>query len=113
MTAAEMSTLAENNIPLKVLLLNNGGFGMVRQWQELFYDENYSSVFLGNTIDWPMLAQALGIKGMQAIDPDLLEGQMQEWLDFPGPALLEVKIAETENCYPMIPAGAAARDMIG
>ena len=70
-------------------------------------------VFLGDTIKWPMLAQALGIQGMQAVDPRFLTQQMKEWLETPGPALLEVKISQTENCYPMIPAGAAARDMIG
>ena len=113
MTAAEMSTLAENNIPLKILLLNNGGFGMVRQWQELFYGENYSSVSLGETIQWPLLAQALGIHGMTVSDPGQLEQAMVEWLAQPGPALLEVRVVENENCYPMIPAGAAARDMIG
>jgi acetolactate synthase-1/2/3 large subunit len=113
MTCIEMSTLAENNIPLKVLLLNNGGFGMVRQWQELFYEENYSSVSLGETIQWPLLAQALGIHGMSVSDPRQLEQAMVEWLAQPGPALLEVRVVENENCYPMIPAGAAARDMIG
>ena len=113
MSAIEMSTLAENKIPLKILLLNNGGFGMVRQWQELFYQENYSAIFLGETIQWPLLAQALGIHGAQVSDPDELESAMQSWLDQPGPALLEVRVVENENCYPMIPAGAAARDMIG
>jgi len=113
MTAVEMSTLAENNIPLKILLINNGGFGMVRQWQELFYDENYSSVFLGETIQWPLLARALGIHGASVYNPDELEKEIQDWLSHPGPALLEVRVVENENCYPMIPAGAAARDMIG
>jgi len=86
---------------------------MVRQWQELFYEENYSSVSLGETIQWPLLAQALGIHGMSVSDPRQLEQAMVEWLAQPGPALLEVRVVENENCYPMIPAGAAARDMIG
>lgn len=113
MTAMELSTIAENRVPVKVVIINNGGYGMVRQWQEMFYDENYSSVSLGETINWPALSESLGVKGMSVSSPDELTESLRSLLTLAGPGLLEVKVDPQENCFPIIPPGAAARDMIG
>jgi acetolactate synthase-1/2/3 large subunit len=113
MTCQELATAVRHDIPIKVFLMNNGYFGMVRQWQELFWDGRYSSVEMGPSPDWPKLAEAFGCKGMMVDDKNEVEGAMREALDTEGPVLLDVRVTKEENCYPMIPAGAAARDMVG
>ena len=93
--------------------MNNGYLGMVRQWQELFWDRRYSQVDMGTTPDWVKLAEAYGATGMRATKKEDLVGQMKEALDTDGPVVLDVQVTKEENCYPMIPAGQAARDMVG
>jgi acetolactate synthase I/II/III large subunit len=113
MVCQEFATAAFHDIPVKVFLMNNGYMGMVRQWQELFWDRRYSSVEMGPSPDWVKLAEAFGWTAMRATDKDELEGQMKEALEADGPVLLDVHVSKEENCFPMIPAGAAARDMVG
>ena len=113
MVCQEFATAAAHNIPVKVFLMNNGHFGMVRQWQELFWEERYKSVEMGASPDWAKLAEAFGWKGMMCDRKGDLPGAMREALDHDGPVLLDVRVTQNENCYPMIPAGAAARDMVG
>jgi acetolactate synthase I/II/III large subunit len=113
MTCQEMATAAHHDIPVKIFLMNNGHFGMVRQWQELFWDKRYSSVEMGPSPDWPKLAEAFGWAGMEVSDKSQLRDAMRTTLETDGPALLDVRVTKDENCYPMIPAGAAARDMVG
>ena len=113
MVCQEFATAAALDIPVKVFLMNNGHFGMVRQWQELFWDERYKSVEMGPSPDWVKLAEAFGWKGMLCDQKDELGGAMKDALDHDGPVLLDVRVTQNENCYPMIPAGAAARDMVG
>ena len=113
MTCQELATAVRHEIPVKVFLMNNGYFGMVRQWQELFWDGRYSSVEMGPSPDWAKLADAFGAKGMQVDDKSEVEGAMRDALATEGPVLLDVRVTKEENCYPMIPAGAAARDMVG
>ncbi len=113
MTCQELATAVRHEIPVKVFLMNNGYFGMVRQWQELFWDKRYSSVEMGPSPDWPKLADAFGATGMMVDDKGEVEGAMREALETEGPVLLDVRVDQEENCYPMIPAGAAARDMVG
>jgi acetolactate synthase I/II/III large subunit len=113
MTCQEMATAAHHDIPVKVFLMNNGHFGMVRQWQELFWDKRYSSVEMGPSPNWPALADAFGWKGMQVTDKNEVRDAMRTALETDGPVLLDVHVAKDENCFPMIPAGAAARDMVG
>jgi acetolactate synthase I/II/III large subunit len=112
MNSQEFATAAANNIPVKVFLMNNFFFGMVRQWQELFWDGRYSAVHQ-ELPDWVKLADAYGATGMRATDKTTLVDQMREALETPGPVLLDVHVTKEENCYPMIPAGQAARDMVG
>jgi acetolactate synthase-1/2/3 large subunit len=113
MVCQELATAAVHDIPVKVFLMNNGYMGMVRQWQELFWDGRYSSVELGDSPDWVKLAEAFGWSGMRCDDKRELTGAMRTALETDGPVLLDVHVDRTENCFPMIPAGAAARDMVG
>jgi acetolactate synthase-1/2/3 large subunit len=113
MTCQELATAVRHEIPVKVFLMNNGYFGMVRQWQELFWDKRYTAVEMGPSPDWPALANAFGATGMRVDDAAEVEGAMRDALATEGPVLLDVHVAKEENCYPMIPAGAAARDMVG
>jgi acetolactate synthase I/II/III large subunit len=112
MNSQEFATAVANDIPVKVFLMNNFFFGMVRQWQELFWDRRYSAVHQ-ELPDWVKLAEAYGATGMRATDKTKLLDQMREALATPGPVLLDVHVTKEENCYPMIPAGQAARDMVG
>jgi acetolactate synthase-1/2/3 large subunit len=113
MTCQELATCVTEEIPVKVFLMNNGYMGMVRQWQELFWDRRYSSVEMGPSPDWVKLAEAFGATGMRCEDAADLEPTMVKALEMDGPVLLDVRVSKEENCFPMIPAGAAARDMVG
>jgi acetolactate synthase-1/2/3 large subunit len=113
MVCQEMATAKAHEIPVKVFLMNNGYMGMVRQWQELFWDRRYKSVEMGDSPDWVKLAEAFGWTGMRCTDKGELDDAMQSALESDGPVLLDVHVTKEENCFPMIPAGAAARDMVG
>src|SRR5881227_618361 len=114
MTSQELATAVSEDIAVKVFIMNNGYLGMVRQWQELFWDKRYSAVDMGTTTpDWVKLAEAYGAKGMRATEKGTLVEQMREAILADGPVVLDVQVTREENCYPMIPAGQAARDMVG
>ena len=113
MTCQELATAVEHDIDVKVFIMNNGYLGMVRQWQELFWDKRYSAVDMGSSPDWVKLAEAFGARGMRVDQDDEIEDAMREAIDTEGPVVLDVHVRKEENCYPMIPAGAAARDMVG
>src|SRR3954453_19183272 len=112
MTSQELATCVSEGVPVKVFLMNNFYFGMVRQWQGLFWGKRYSAVVQEGP-DWVKLAEAYGAKGMRATEKESLVDQMREAIETPGPVLLDVHVTKEENCYPMIPAGEAARDMVG
>ena len=113
MNIQELATAVEHQIPVKIFLMNNGYMGMVRQWQELFWNERYHSVKMGASPDWAKLADAFGATGMMVDDKAEMETAMRDALATEGPVLLDVRVAPEENCFPMIPAGAPAREMIG
>ncbi|HEX8066372.1 MAG TPA: biosynthetic-type acetolactate synthase large subunit [Thermoleophilaceae bacterium] len=113
MTSQELATAVTEDIPVKVFIMNNGYLGMVRQWQELFWDKRYSAVDMGSSPDWVKLAEAYGAKGMLATDKDTLVEQMRAALAEDGPVVMDVRVTKEENCYPMIPAGQPAREMVG
>jgi acetolactate synthase-1/2/3 large subunit len=113
MTVQELATCVTEQIPVKVFLMNNGYLGMVRQWQELFWDRRYSQVEMGASPDWVKLADAFGALGMRVTDKGDLVEAFQTALAADGPVLVDVHVTKEENCYPMIPAGQAARDMVG
>jgi acetolactate synthase-1/2/3 large subunit len=113
MTVQELATAVSNDVPVKVLLMNNGHYGMVRQWQELFWDSKHVAIEMGESPDWVKLADAFGCAAARVDDKADLDQAISDTLAEEGPALLDVRVDPTENCYPMIPAGAAARDMVG
>jgi acetolactate synthase I/II/III large subunit len=113
MNMQEMATCVEGNIPIKVFIMNNGYLGMVRQWQELFWDGRYSHVEMGQSPDYVKLAEAYGATGLRFEDKHTLVDDMRQALNTEGPVLVDVRVTKEENTYPMIPAGQAARDMVG
>jgi acetolactate synthase I/II/III large subunit len=113
MNCQEFATAVEHDIDVKVFIMNNGYLGMVRQWQELFWDKRYSGVDMGSSPDWVKLAEAFGATGMRVDADDEMDDAMRQAIETEGPVVLDVRVRREENCYPMIPAGAAARDMVG
>jgi acetolactate synthase-1/2/3 large subunit len=113
MNCQELATAVEHEIDVKVFIMNNGYLGMVRQWQELFWDKRYSGVEMGKSPDWVKLAEAFGATGMRVDTDDGVEDAMRQAIETDGPVVLDVQVRKEENCYPMIPAGGAARDMVG
>jgi len=112
MTNQEIATAVQYNIPLKVLIMNNGYLGMVRQWQELFYDRTYSEVDLSVAPDFVKLAEAFGVGGYRAEKPNELRHVLKAWLGHPGVAVLDAVVAQEENVFPIVPAGADAHQMM-
>ncbi|HEV3035542.1 MAG TPA: biosynthetic-type acetolactate synthase large subunit [Solirubrobacteraceae bacterium] len=113
MNAQEFATCAQNEIPIKVFIMNNGYLGMVRQWQELFWDGKYSHVDMGEFPDFVKLAEAYGVTGMRFSDKTTLVEDCKRAIATDGPVLVDVRVTREENTYPMIPAGQAAREMVG
>jgi acetolactate synthase-1/2/3 large subunit len=113
MNSQELATCTQNGIDVKVFIMNNGYLGMVRQWQELFWDGRYSHVDMGSWPDFVKLAEAYGATGMRLDDKATLVEGMREAIATPGPVVVDVRVAAEENVYPMISPGQAARDMVG
>ncbi len=113
MNAQELATCAQERIPVKVFVMNNGYLGMVRQWQELFWDGRYSHVDMGEFPDFVKLAEAYGCAGVRLSDKATLVQDMRSAIEIDGPVLVDVRVTREENTYPMIPAGHAAREMVG
>jgi acetolactate synthase-1/2/3 large subunit len=113
MNAQELATCAQNKIPIKVFIMNNGYLGMVRQWQELFWDGRYSHVDMGEFPDFVKLAEAYGVTGMRLEDKGTLVEDFKRAIATEGPVLVDVRVTREENTYPMIPAGKPAREMVG
>ena len=111
MTIQELGTIMETGAPVKIILLNNNFLGMVRQWQELFFHERYSSTPMRNP-DYMKIASAYGIKGRSVYLRDQLDGAIKEMLQTEGPYLLEVGVIEKGMVYPMTPAGATVTNML-
>lgn len=110
MTMQELGTIMQEHLPVKVIVLNNEHLGMVRQWQELFFKERYSSVHMENP-DFVTLAAAYGIPAQKVTDRKDLNLTLNELLSAPGPYLLDVRVQKEENVFPMIPAGAAVDEV--
>jgi acetolactate synthase I/II/III large subunit len=113
MNMQELATCAQEDIPIKVFIMNNGYLGMVRQWQELFWDKRYSQVEMGQWPDFVKLAEAYGATGMRFEDKNTLVDDMKQALATDGPVLVDVRVTREENTFPMIPAGQPARNMVG
>ncbi len=111
MNIQELATCVDENIPVKIFLMNNGYMGMVRQWQQLFWDRRYSAVQMGGSPDWVKLAEAFGATGLRVEDAADLEDTMRKAIEVEGPALVDIRVTQEENVYPMIAPGNPAREM--
>ena len=112
MNIQELATVVQNKLPVKVVILNNGHLGMVRQWQELFYNRNYSHTNMEAQPDFVKLAEAYGAEGYRISKPEELEDVLRKALTSPNPAFIDVMVEREENVYPMVPAGAALDEML-
>ena len=113
MTLCEIATAVIHKLPIKILVLNNHYLGMVRQWQELFFENRESGVDLEGNPDFVKLAEAYGCKGINIKRPADVKKKLQEALDYnDGPVLINAECVKTDNVFPMIPAGAALEDML-
>ena len=114
MNIQELGTIAQYQLPVKIILLNNNWQGMVRQWQQSFYGERYSHSSMNEGMpNFVQLANAYGINAKQISSPNNLKEQLQEVLDTPGPCLVDCQIIKDENCYPMVAPGKSNSQMIG
>ena len=112
MTMAELATLVENRIPVKFAIMNNGYLGMVRQWQEFFYDRSYVATNYTNNPDFVKLADAFGMLGIRVTDKTQVRTAIERAMEYDGPALVDFVVEEEENVYPMIPAGQTIQELI-
>jgi acetolactate synthase-1/2/3 large subunit len=112
MSIPELATVANHALPVKIIVMNNGYLGMVRQWQELFYNNRLCAVELEGFPDPEKLAGAYGFKGRTVESPQALRGALEDCVREPGPYLLNVRVAPYENVYPMVPAGGAINEMV-
>ena len=112
MNIQELSTAAQYRLPVKIFILNNQYMGMVRQWQELLHGGRYSESYSEALPDFVKLADAFGATGLRCHDPAKLDETIQQMLAIKGPVIVDVAVDKAENCFPMIPSGAAHYDML-
>jgi acetolactate synthase-1/2/3 large subunit len=112
MSIPELSTIAAHQLPIKMIVMNNGVLGMIRQWQDLFYNNRQSACALECFPDVEKLAGAYGFKGRTVEEPSELRAALEAAVREPGPFLLNVKVKAVENVYPMVPAGGAINEMV-
>ena len=112
MNMQELSTLAQYRLPVKMFIINNEWMGMVRQWQQLIHGGRYSESYSASLPDFVKLADTFGMTGLVAQSVDDLDGVIEQMLATDGPVIADIRVAKEENCFPMIPSGAAHCDMI-
>ena len=112
MNIQELSTVMQYGLPVKVFVVNNQWMGMVRQWQELLHGERYSESYMESLPDFVKLAEAFGAHGIRCEDPSELDGKIMEMIDCDKPVIFDCLVAREENCFPMIPSGAAHYEML-
>jgi acetolactate synthase I/II/III large subunit len=112
MNIQEMSTVMQYRLPVKVFILNNQYMGMVRQWQELLHGGRYSESYTASLPDFVKLAEAFGAVGLRASRPDEVDRVIKEMIKVDQPVIVDVMVDQTENCFPMIPSGAAHNEML-
>lgn len=112
MNSQELATLVQYRLPVKIVILNNNFLGMVRQWQQLFFNRRYSQTCMELPIDFVKLAEAYGATGLRASKPEEVEEVIKKAFATKGPVIMEFKIAREENVLPMVPAGASLNEMV-
>jgi len=112
MNIQEMATAVQYNLPVKIVILNNGYLGMVRQWQEFFYDRRYSCTEMNHGPDFVKLAEAYGAEGFRATQIEEVESVLEKGLSSPRPVIMDFFVEREECVYPMVPAGAPISEML-
>jgi acetolactate synthase-1/2/3 large subunit len=112
MNIQELSTAVQHRLPVKLMILNNQYMGMVRQWQEMFYESRYSESYMDSLPDFVKLAEAYGMKGIRCKDPAKLDVAIADMMAHDGPVIADIWVDQNENVYPMIPAGAAHHELV-
>ena len=112
MSIQELGTVAQNKLPIKIILLNNGVLGMVRQWQKMFYAERYSQIQLQGNPDFVKVAEAYGIHGIHVNSVEEVRSAIEEAFNHPGPVLVDIKISMDEDVLPLVPPGKDITEMI-
>lgn len=113
MTCQELSVIHEKNLPVKVIILNNEALGMVRQWQEKFFDKRYSESVFATNPDFVKLAESYGVKGVRATKEEDVLATLEEIFAYDGPVVADFRVCQQENVYPMIAPGKGAHEMLG
>ena len=112
MNSQELATLVQYQLPVKIVILNNNYLGMVRQWQQMFFQQRYSQTPLELPIDFVKLAEAYGAAGFNVTRVDEVEDVIKKGFETPGPVLMNFKVSRDENVLPMVPAGKAIHEMV-
>jgi len=112
MNIQELTTAVNNKLPVKIAILNNGYLGMVRQWQEMFYDKNYAGTVLDDNPDFIKLAEGYGALGILIEKKKDVVPALKKALKYKGPVLMDFRIAREENVWPMVPSGVSIKQMI-
>ena len=112
MTAQELATACQYGANTKIIVMNNNYLGMVRQWQELFYDKTYSAVEMDGSPDFVKLAEAYGAVGLRATKPSELTAVLEQGLSMKGVVVMDIVVSPEESVYPMIPPGAGLKEMV-
>ena len=112
MNMQELSTIVQYQLPIKIFILNNEWMGMVRQWQELNHGSRYSESYTASLPDFVKLAESFGIVGLRVDNTNYLESTIDEMINIKGPVIADIRVEKEENCFPMIPSGAAHNEMI-
>jgi acetolactate synthase-1/2/3 large subunit len=112
MNSQELATIYENQLPIKTVIINNGGHGMVRQWQDIIYGGRFQSIDLSASPDFVKLAEAYGAVGIRASKPNEVVPALEKAFATPGPVVVDVVVDKDEYCFPMVPAGGANKDML-
>ncbi|CAD7776866.1 3D-(3,5/4)-trihydroxycyclohexane-1,2-dione hydrolase [Candidatus Methanoperedenaceae archaeon GB50] len=112
MNSQELATAVQNNVPVVVAILNNGYLGMVRQWQELFFERRYSATIIEESVDFVKLAEAYGAIGLRVKEPEDVKAALKEAVDSSRPCIIDFIVERTENVSPMVPAGAAINEIL-
>ncbi len=112
MNIQELGTIAQYNLPVKIFIINNEWLGMVRQWQELLHGGRYAESYSAGLPDFIKLAESYGMTGLRATQPDQVDDVIKQMLDTPGPVIVDMVVSKEENCFPMIPGGAAHNEIL-
>jgi acetolactate synthase-1/2/3 large subunit len=112
MNSQELATCFTEHLPVKTVIINNAGHGMVRQWQRIIYKERYCAIDLPQIPDWVKLAEAYGCVGLRVTKPSEVVPAIEKMLSTPAPVILDVVVDKDECVFPMVPAGGANTDMI-